>query len=146
MNWGIKLMAVCVGFCFLLSLAIYILVKEIKVDLVSRQYREEEKNYQQVIEAKQKATQISAFRMYKADPFILLQVPKEQLKVKIKGKVFFYCVYDEQLDKTIQLEPDDFGQQIIPQSWIKGKRYTIKLNWNDGRDEFYAEQELNMNH
>lgn len=146
MNWGIKLIAVCAGFCFLLSLAIYILVKEIKVDLVSRQYREEEKNYQQVIEAKQKATQISAFRMYKADPFILLQVPKEQLKVKLKGKVFFYCVYDEQLDKTIQLEPDDFGQQIIPQSWIKGKRYTIKLNWNDGRDEFYAEQELNMNH
>lgn len=146
MNWGIKLVAAYVGFCSLLSLVIYILVTVIKVDLVSRQYKQEEKNYQQVIESKQRATQISIFRIYKAAPFILLQVPKEQLKAKIKGKAFFYCVYDEQLDKTIQLEPDDFVQQIIPQSWIKGKRYKIKLNWNDGRDEFYTEQELNMNH
>ncbi|HCL06071.1 MAG TPA: hypothetical protein DHW64_08955 [Chitinophagaceae bacterium] len=72
MNWGKKLLISYVIFCSLLSLSVYRLVKETKVNLVSRQYRQEEKNYQQVIEARQRAADISAFRVKKVDPFIVL--------------------------------------------------------------------------
>jgi hypothetical protein len=145
MNWGKKLLISYVIFCSLLSLSVYRLVKETKVNLVSRQYRQEEKNYQQVIEARQRAADISAFRVKKVDPFIVLQVPEEHLNTRVKGEIFFHCVYDEKLDMTIQMEPDDLGQQIIPQSWIMGKRYRLKLKWTNGKDSFYTEHELNMN-
>lgn len=146
MNWGKKLLTGYTIFCSLLSLSAYRLIKETKVDLVSRQYREEDKNYQQVIDAKQRAASISDFRMTKADPFIMLQIPKEHLHTRVKGEIFFYCVYDENLDMTIQMEPDDLGQQVIPQSWIRGKRYRLKLKWTNGVDGYYTEYELNMNH
>lgn len=146
MNWGKKLLIGYVIFCSLLSLSVYWLIKETNVNLVSRQYLQEGENYQQLIDAKQKAAGISAFRIKKAYPFIVLQVPKEQINRRVRGEVFFYCVYDEKLDKHIQLEPDDLGQQMIPQSWIQGKRYTIKLKWATGSDSFYTEHPLNMNY
>jgi len=146
MSWGKILLIIYVGFCALLGWSVYILVTHVKVDLVSRYYRQEAQNYQQLIEAKQRAAQIHPFRVNKADPFMLLQVPEEQIKTTLRGEAFFYCVYDEKFDKTIQLEPDKSGQQMIPQSWLKGKRYTIKLQWNDGKQVFYTERELNLTH
>lgn len=140
------MLVVCGIFCFSLGVAMYLLVKKIKVDLVTKEYIAEAKNYQQVIEAKKRAQEISAFRMAKADPFIVLQVPHEHLQSGVKGEVFFYCVYDEKLDKTVQLAPDNMGQQMVPQSWIRGKRYKVKLSWHNGEQSFYTEHELNINH
>lgn len=146
MSWGKIILVVCGLFCFSLGAAMHLLVKKIKVDLVTKEYIAEAKNYQQVIDAKQRAQEISAFRMAKADPFIVLQVPHEHLQSGVKGEAFFYCIYDEQLDKTVQLVPDDRGQQMVPQSWIPGKRYKVKLSWHNGEQSFYTEHELNMNH
>ncbi len=146
MSWGKIILATCGFFCFSLGLAMHLLVRNVKVDLVSKEYITEARNYQQVIEAKKRAQTISVFRMAKADPFIVLQVPEEHLQTGIKGEVFFYCVYDEKMDKTLQLAPNDLGKQIIPQSWIYGKRYKVKLSWHNGGHNFYTEHELNMNH
>ncbi len=146
MSWGKIMLVACGCFCFSLGMAMHLLVKGIKVELVNKEYITEAKNYQQVIEAKKRAKAISAFRMAKADPFIVLQVPEEHLRTGVKGKAVFYCVYDEKLDKTVQLSPDDMGQQIVPQSWIPGKRYKVKLSWHNGEQNFYTEHELTMNH
>lgn len=146
MSWEKIILGTYGFFCFSLGATMHLLVKKIKVDLVTKEYITEAGNYQQVIEAKRRAQKISAFRMAKADPFIVLQVPHEHLQTGVKGKAFFYCVYDEKMDKTIQLAPDDKGQQIVPQSWIPGKRYKVKLSWHNGEQNFYTEHELNMNH
>ena len=145
MNWGKKLLIIHAVFCIVLLSFMHTLTKEVKVSLVNKDYRLEDKNYQQLIESKQRAKLISDFRIVKTGPFILLELPKEQLADNIRGEVFFYCVYDEQFDKTIQLVFNDQRQQMIPQSWIIGKRYKVKLNWHDGKHTYYTEHDLNMN-
>lgn len=110
--------------------------------MAAEDYFGETKNYQKIIEAKQRAKRIQPFKAARVDPFIVLELPAEQVKEQIRGEIFFYCVYNAELDKKIQLVTDAAGQQLIPRSWLPGKAYTIKMSWADGTHEFYDEKNL----
>ena len=110
--------------------------------MVSDNYIQEATNYQKKIEAIQRSKKISSWKMIKADPFIVVELPIEHIKNGIRGEIFFYCAYNADLDKKIQLVTDIAGQQLIPQSWLSAKSYIIKMSWIDGTDTFYDERNL----
>lgn len=142
MNWGKQLIILLVLFCMVLMLATYLINKTVRTDLVSHDYIQEANNYEKKMNAMHHAKMISSFKMAKADPFIVVELPTEHIKKGIKGEIFFYCAYNADLDKKIQLATDVVGQQLIPQSWLNGKSYIIKMSWVDGNEAFYDEKNL----
>lgn len=142
MNWGKQLIILLVLFCMILIYSIYQINRKVRTDMVSENYVEEALNYQKKIDAMQRAKRSSSFRMAKADPFVIIELPIKQFKNAVKGEIFFYCPYNADLDKKIQLVTDAAGQQLIPQSWLTGKSYTIKMSWIDGNETFYDEKNL----
>lgn len=144
MNWGKRLLVLLVIFCVVLIYSVRKINSSVRTDLVSENYEQEATNYQQIIIAKKNAQKIKSFRVADADPFVVIEIPKEQIKKKVNGELIFYCAYNSDLDKKLQLVTDAVGQQLIPRSWIKAKTYTIKLSWTDGITTFYDEKNLSL--
>jgi hypothetical protein len=142
MNRGKQPIVLLMLFCMTLIYSIYQINRKVRTDMVSENYVEEAKNYQNRVEAIQRTKNSSSFRMTKADPFVVVELPIEQVKNGVKGEIFFYCAYNADLDKKIQLVTDAAGQQLIPQSWLSAKAYTIKMSWVDGNKSFYDEKNL----
>lgn len=142
MNWGKQPIIMLMLFCMILIYSIYQINRKVRTDMVSENYVEEAQNYQEKIEATQRAKKDSSFRMAKADPFVVVELPKEHIKNGVRGEIFFYCTYNADLDKKIQLVTDAAGQQLIPQSWLSAKAYTIKMSWFDGDKTYYDEKKL----
>jgi len=142
MNWGKRSIILLMLFCIILIYSIYQINGKVRTDMVSENYAEEAQNYQEKIEAIQRAKKDSSFRMAKADPFVVVELPVKQLKNGVKGEILFYCAYNADLDKKIQLVTDATGQQLIPQSWLSAKAYTIKMSWVNGDKTFYDEKIL----
>jgi hypothetical protein len=105
-------------FCMILMYSIYQINRKVRTDMVSENYVAE------------------------ADPFVVVELPVKRFKNGVKGEIFFYCAYNADLDKKIQLATDAAGQQLIPQSWLSAKAYTIKMSWVDGGKTFYDEKNL----
>lgn len=144
MNWGRILIVTLAVFCITLGIMIYGSTRLTRTDLVSKEYEKEQINYQATIEAMQRARKIHPFKVATATPFIVLELPKEQQQQRITGEAFFYCAYNADLDQTVQLVTDKLGQQMIPLSWMKAKKYTLKLTWTDGRQNYYTEKPFDI--
>ncbi|MBW0161554.1 MAG: FixH family protein [Sediminibacterium sp. Gen4] len=142
MNWGKQPIILLMLFCMILMYSIYQINRKVRTDMVSENYVAEAQNYQMKIEAIQRTKKDSSFRMAKADPFVVVELPIKKFKNGVKGEIFFYCAYNADLDKKIQLATDAAGQQLIPQSWLSAKAYTIKMSWVDGGKTFYDEKNL----
>jgi hypothetical protein len=142
MNWGKQPLILLACFCIALLYSIYQINESVRTDLVSSDYVYEARHYQQKLEAIQHAKKVQPFKMAKADPFIVVELPDEHLKKEMRGEIFFYCVYNADLDKKVQLVTDASGQQLIPKSWLPGKAYIIKMSWEDGSKAFYDEKNL----
>lgn len=144
MNWGRTLVVTLAVFCITLGTMMYSFTKLTKTDLVSKEYKKEQINYQAKMEAMRRANEIHPFKVATARPFVVLELPEEQQKKTITGEAFFYCAYDADLDQTVQLITDKLGQQLIPLSWMKAKKYIVKLTWTDGNKNYYTEKALDV--
>lgn len=144
MNWGRILVILLAVFCVTLGMLMYSSTVLVRTDLVSKEYEKEQQRYQTKMEAIQRAKSIHPFKVANVAPFIVLELPKEQQKKTITGEAFFYCEYNADLDQTVQLVTDKLGQQLIPLSWMKAKKYIVKLTWTDGNKDYYTEKMLDV--
>ena len=143
MSWGNKLVIVFLAFG---SLMTYMVSRCIQtpVNLVSKEYYNDELAYQQVIDGQVNANLLSSNVAVREDEnFVTLTFPDEQRKV-LTGKLWFYCASASGKDKKIALHTDENGIQKIPREVFSAGNYTVKISWEDNGDKFYSEQFLSI--
>lgn len=140
MNWGNKLIFVFIGFAALLGYMAYRCIM-IPVDLVSKEYYNDELAYQQVIDAKKSANTLSSeVAVSQTNAYVNIEMPKEMRRLNPSGTILFYCPSASANDKIFPIKINEDGsQQIGLQKLVKGD-YTVKINWNAASRNYYAEK------
>lgn len=144
MNWGHKLTIVITVF---VSFMAYMLYRCITTDfqLVEKEYYKSELKYQQVIDGSANAVALSKdVQVYKQNNEVIIQLPDEMKKQTINGNLWFYCAYDASMDKKMAFTPDANGTQVFQLSDFKTGAYTLKIEWNNGNENYYSEQQVKL--
>jgi len=140
MNWGNKLLVVFIAFAGLMSYMVYRCSKT-SVDLVTKEYYQDELVYQDVIDGTQKANALSSrVRLEEAGKLISVQFPKEMKNSAVTGSFLFYCAADAGKDRKIPVKLNPDAQQQLRIDTIPPGNYTVKIQWASNGNRYYAEQ------
>ena len=144
MNWGHKLTIAIVVFVSWMAYMVYRCVAT-DFQLVEKDYYRNELRYQDVIDATQRTDRLnSQVKISRQTDKIVLQLPSEMKGQQVNGKVWFYCAYDENLDKKIELNINGNGVQELEIAAFKPGRYTVKIEWICNDVLYFREQKLTI--
>ncbi len=144
MNWGNKLILVFVLFALFIGFLVFKCFNT-KFDLVSKDYYKDELRYQDKIDGKLNAAEISGVKLEQANDIVTITLPKEQNGMKAEGEVFFYCPTNSEKDKHIPLAIDADGKQLIDKKTLSKVGYKVKITWEINKKKFYSEKDLTIN-
>jgi hypothetical protein len=144
LNWGNKLILVFLVFGGMISYMVYRCMQT-PVDLVAREYYKDELSYQQVIDARQRAERLSAkVDLRQEGDGLRLYMPKEMEHTELTGSIQLYCPSDEGKDRRFVLRVDDAGRQNIGMEQVQPGRYTVRIQWQRGGEQYYIEEPLTI--
>lgn len=141
MNWGNKLLVTFLVFGAGMTFLVYRSVKT-NYELVDKEYYKNELVYQQVIDGSNRANALSAVTLQQDKQGITLQLPAELKNKKISGTIHFYCAYDENKDKIVELNPSAEGTQVFSNTSLQTGEYTVKISWTADGVNYYTEKKL----
>lgn len=131
--------------CFILFILFLILVFPIgkqNADMISDNYYEEELKYQDVIDAKENASQLKEIPSYKATAEGMEIIFPESIKAD-ENKVEFvlFRTEDSNLDikKELNLGNNKF---VIPKKVISSGSYTLKLKWKENKKPYQVDYDI----
>ena len=142
MNWGNRLLLAFIVFAAGMALLVY---KALNTDyeLVEKDYYKQELRYQQVIDGKSQAGNLSKpLEFVRDDKGITLQLPPEMKAASPTGEIYFYCANNSRNDRKFKLNTDSSGQQFFEYSAIPSGSYLAKLSWAAGGKSYYAEKDI----
>lgn len=116
-----------------------------KMDLVTKNYYEEELKYQEHIDRQARAGALSqalAFQYDKAWKKISLTFPPEIDPATISGTVFFFRPSDARQDLKIPIAVSQNGRQTIDVGTLAKGYWRVKIFWNVDDVEYYNEEIL----
>jgi hypothetical protein len=143
-NWGTKLIVVFGVFVLAMIWLVAMTMRQ-DVQLVKKEYYQEELRYQQVINARSNAHALGdTVVITKTPAAIRIQLPVQMRGEPIRGKVMLYCAAAELRDKNWVLLTDSNGvQEILSDGLAKGS-YTIRLSWEKGDKTYYTEHNIQL--
>ena len=143
-NWGIKIALLYLSFVSLIVVMVSMSMHQ-KVDLVSKDYYEEELKFQEKINKSNRANELKEPLSWEVKQgALLLKFPGQFLNQKINGTVFFFRPSDAALDKTVPLSTDSLLLNI-PTTQLKRGVYKMQINWKSGKEEYYNEGIIKIN-
>ena len=144
MNWGHKLTVAIVVFICLMGFMVYQAMKT-DFQLVEKGYYKSELKYQQVIDGYHRANALSnKVRIVKSGDRVIVQLPEEMKNSEVHSTLWFYCAYDEKMDRKFELQPDrDAIQELDAALFMEGS-YTVKMEWISNNQHYYSEQKLEL--
>lgn len=142
MNWGNKLLLTFLVFAAGMGFLVYRSVTT-NFELVEKDYYKQELRYQQQIDGTRAANQLTtAITLEQNANGIHLQLPAEMKEKNLSGEVWFYCAYNEKQDKKFSLQTNSEGLQSFPLQELEPGNYTVKVNWKEGTNSYYAEKTM----
>ena len=115
------------------------------VDLVAREYYKDELSYQQVIDARQRAEKLMGrVDLRQEGPSLALYMPKDMEHTELTGSIQLYCPSDAGKDRHFALHVDDAGRQYIGMDQVRPGRYTVRVQWQGGGEQYYVEEPLTI--
>lgn len=139
LNWGHKLTLVFLAFGTLMFVLVYKSMNT-HFDLVSKAYYQDELKYQNVIDGKNNLALLGIDNVItQEDGKINIRIPLTTGSA-ISGEMLFYCTVDASKDRTIKLEINENGIQLINENILRPGNYTLKLNWISGSKNYYREE------
>jgi hypothetical protein len=142
MNWGNKILLTFLVFGAGMGFLAYRSIKT-NYEMVEPDYYKTELAYQQVIDASNRANNLSSpVLLQQTEKGILLQLPEEMKNKPISGMVYFYCAYNRQKDKKILLLPGTDGTQLFSKEMLPPGNYTVKISWKHNEESYYTEKNL----
>ncbi len=144
MNWGNRMLLVFALFaCFIIFL-VYKCINT-KFDLVSKDYYKDELRYQDKIDGKANAAEISDVKIEQDNDLVTILLPKEQNGLNVNGDVLFYCPTNSEKDKHFPLVIDSTGKQTIDKKMLSKVGYKVKITWDIDKKKFYSEKDITIN-
>lgn len=142
MNWGNRLLLAFIVFAIGMGLLVY---KALNTDyeLVEKDYYKQELRYQQVIDGKKEAGNLSkVVELSYSEKGITLQLPPEMKMASPTGEIFFYCANNSGKDKKLKLVMDSTGKQLIAIGTLASGSFMAKISWQAGGKNYYAEKDI----
>lgn len=144
MNWGHKLIIAIVIFVSWMGYMVYRCATT-DFQLVEKDYYKNELRYQEVIDATQRASRLnSQAKIRRQTNKIILQLPAEMKGQQVSGNLWFYCAYDESLDKKITIRINNEGEQELNIAVLKPGNYTVKIEWTCNDVLYFREEKLTI--
>ncbi|MBZ5859512.1 FixH family protein [Flavihumibacter profundi] len=145
LNFGHKLL---IAFILFGAIMLYLVYQTLQTDyeLVSKNYYQDELEYQQVIDATKNANDLGSKTVISQQGNeILLQLPKEMYNQSISGRINFYCPSDSKKDRNFTLAPDPAGHQVIPiDKDISTASYRVRVSWMANNKKYYQDSYLQV--
>lgn len=140
-SWGYKIVIFYLSFVFGILFLVYKANSE-SFDLVTENYYEAELKYQDVIDQKTNASQLSAPPVISHSiNSISIQLPKEFANKSVEGEIYLYRPSDATKDFRRSFSTQDGFYHLDLGKELSGS-YDIKLTWKAGGKEFFQEQKL----
>ena len=141
MNWGWKIAIFMTAFiAFIMSMVIMAFGN--KIDLVSEDYYQKELDYQEVIDAKSNAIDITSQVSIKQNENDLeLTFPDSFNETITEGKISFYRADNSALDQTKTLNLVDFKQLITNEGFEFGY-YSVFIDFTAEGKAYHIEKSL----
>ena len=144
MNWGLRITLLYLGFVALILTLVGLTMRQ-KVDLVSKDYYQQELQYQQRIDRTANTSTLSAPPSCTIQGSnIVLTFPGELRGKEITGTILFFRPSDASKDRTVAISVDAAGTQAVPMAALSSGMYKMQLEWKAGTLEFYHESILRI--
>lgn len=113
--------------------------------LVEKGYYKSELRYQQVIDGAKRANALSSkVRITKEGSRLMVQLPEEMKNSEVQGSLWFYCAYNEKMDRKFRLEPGADAVQVLDISAFAAGSYTVKVEWTSDSGHYYSEEHITI--
>jgi len=141
MSWGYKILGVYLVF---VTGIVFLVIKSSnqKVDLVTKDYYEQELMYQDKINETARASKLTgAITCEVKGQQILVKLPAEMSGQDVSADVLLYCPSDSRKDVSRQIQTNN-GQLLMDfPAGYKGQ-FEVKVNWKAGGQAYYTTQKL----
>lgn len=137
MSWGYKILSVYVLFVAGIMFLVFKTSQE-KVDLVTKDYYEQELKYQDRIDQVSRAASLSSDLSYQVgEGMVNVKFPAEMKGKAIEADMLLYCPSDKQKDISKKLETTTAEMAMpIPNSY-KGM-FELKIHWKSEGSDYYS--------
>ena len=143
-TWGHGIVAALLAFVvFILSLIIYFTQTMQNSELITDNYYQEELQYQQVIDAKNRAYVLQEKpQVAVQQDGVKITFPEQLGKVAHHLNFYLYRTDDKNLDikKEFQLENQQF--HLIPANILKTGSYTLRLMWQENGEQYQIDYDI----
>lgn len=144
LNWGHKLTIFICLFAGMILLLVY-KSTQTNFDLVTKEYYKDELKFQEVIDGTKRANSLaSKASVTKTAEHLTIQLPAEMRGLAINGSAWFYCAADAKRDIKVPLAVNAEGKQELSGKLLLPGKYTVKLNWTAGNQQYYSETSLDI--
>jgi hypothetical protein len=145
LNWGLKITILYSGFVMLIITMVSMAMSQ-KVDLVSKDYYEQELRYQDKIDKTNRTHSLSEPMTWQVNPDgLLLKFPKQFEGQSIKGTIYFFRPSDERMDKKIDIAVDTSLIFHVSTDQLQKGLYKMQIDWSVNNQEYYNESVITFN-
>lgn len=142
-GWGTKIAFLYGGFVLLIATLVVGSMRQ-DFDLVSKDYYQEEIEYQKTIDAgKNQAALSTPVHMHANEANVVLKFPAEFDGKTITGNVQFYSPVDASLDKSFKLTVEN-NSMFVNRGELSKAAYKVKINWEVEGKAYYQESAINL--
>lgn len=126
----------------LMSLLVYRSATQ-PVSMVSKNYYEQELQYQHQLDAMNNTRQLDReFALSAGSDSVRLQVPVSISQTLTSGKLHFYCPSDDKADVFFSIGSSTDGRYAFSRSGLKGHGYILKMDLDAEGKAYYKEIKL----
>jgi hypothetical protein len=142
MSWGVKITTLYLGFVGLILTLVIICMNQ-KVDLVSKDYYQQELKFQERIDATQNASEVAKQITFShVDKKIIFDYEPDILSKDFNGEIVFFRPSDADKDVKVKMNPDIDGIQLIDASSFIHGMYKVQISWKSNGKKYYKEDVL----
>jgi hypothetical protein len=116
-----------------------------KVDLVSKDYYEQELKYQgriDRVERTQRAVTQAAIAYDAVAQCITVSLPTDQAGHEVTGRIELYRPSASGLDRALKLEPDAKGVQRVDAAGMSPGLWKVRVSWTVEKQDYYLDQKV----
>lgn len=140
-NWGTKIALLYIGFvCMILTLVI--MASNVKFDLVTKDYYNQEMKFQDQIDAAANQNALSApLQIQEAGDRVTISFPPEVAEKLKKINVNFMAMVHEGWDHKMEVSTLD-NAIAVDRSLLRPTRYQVKVSWVCEGKNYYQQNDL----
>jgi nitrogen fixation protein FixH len=142
-GWGTRIAFLYGGFVLIIAALVIGSMRQ-NYDLVSKDYYQQELEYQKTIDAGKNQAALSApVHLHANESNVVLKFPSEFEGKTLAGKIHFYSPVDAAMDKSFELVAEN-NSMFIRRSELHNATYKVKIGWQVDGKEYYQESAINL--